>query len=155
MFFIYPKLVSSIQMPSRIFFFATKKQSLEASRAVTAPGAIYKRLREAGFGPNTRLSWRMSGPLAQPSHPLPSPAIATTVSLPQFWVALTPMKERKVANRYESGQVCIKARLCSSWLYVCSWQQGQRPYMVLINRINWLHMYFGTNLWPMASFPGV
>lgn len=54
-----------------------------------------------------------------------------------------------------SEQVYIKECLWASWPSVCSLKQGHRACMVLINRINGLRMYFGSNLWPMASFPEI
>lgn len=68
----YPKLVSSIQMPSRIFFFRHEKSNhWRASRAVTAPRCYFTNACEKQVLVSTRLSWRIIGPLAQPSPPLP------------------------------------------------------------------------------------
>ena len=96
----YPKLVSSIQMSSRIFFFPTKKAITGGHlRAVTAPRCYCTNACEKQVLVSTRLSWRIIGPLAQLSPPLPKPARHHCVPA-QFWIALTPMKG-KVANRYE------------------------------------------------------
>ena len=98
------------------FFFPTKKAITGGHlRAVTAPRCYCTNACEKQVLVSTRLSWRIIGPLAQLSPPLPNPARHHCVPA-QFWIALTPMKG-KVANRYErtglyKGEAVQQLGLC-------------------------------------------